>query len=174
MDLALNLAYAKSFDSSLRLGGGVKYIQSRIAEVSAQTFAVDLGGQYEFEKMGPGHPQLGLAVQNLGPGLKFLDERSSLPLTVAVGAGYRLPVGLLGAIDYKRRPYSKSEVNVGAEYAVLPSFAIRAGYSSGGAGALDGFAAGFGIKARGYALDYSMAPFGELGLVQRFSLGAKF
>ena len=45
---------------------------------------------------------------------------------------------------------------------------------SGGLSALCGLAAGFGVKAYGYSLDYAITPFGELGNVQRLSLGARF
>ncbi|MBI4676641.1 MAG: hypothetical protein HY748_03585 [Elusimicrobia bacterium] len=39
---------------------------------------------------------------------------------------------------------------------------------------LMGLAAGFGVKALGMSLDYSMTPFGGLGNSHRVSLGAKF
>ena len=93
---------------------------------------------------------------NLGPGMKFADERNPLPATVAVGAGYRLPLGLT-ALDVKHRPNAHvSEVSVGTEYAILSSFVLRGGYASGEAtsgavaGRLSGMAAGFGLKMHGY------------------------
>ena len=178
-DTAVDLSYGFKSSERLRLGGGVKIIHSTIAEASAQSLALDLGSVYECSYFGPGVPRLGLAVQNIGPGMKFLDERSPLPLTVASGVGYRLPSGLTVAVDYRHRPYSRaSELNLGTEYAVLGSFAVRAGYASmvGGAGssALKGFAGGFGLTARGYSLDYSITPFGELGNAHRLSIGARF
>lgn len=188
-DSVLNLGYATR-PCDLRLGGNVKIIQSRIANVSAAGFAVDVGLQKDlFDIAGPGVPVLGLAVQNLGPGMRYLDQAAPLPLTVAVGAGYRLRSGLTLAVDFKNRPNEhSSELSVGTEYALFTSFALRAGYSTlgetglrpgqagGGAApsALTGLGGGFGIRFRGYALDYSMTPFGELGNVQRFSFGARF
>ena len=183
-DTALNVGYASKLASGLRLGGGLKYIRSSIAEQSAQSYALDLGGQYELGRAGPGTPRLGLAILNLGPGLRFVDENSPLPLTVAAGVGYRLPVGLVLALDYKNHPHSRtSQVSIGTEYALFSSFALRAGYGTtkpagsavGPAAALSGMAAGFGLKfLGGYTLAYAMPPFGELGNVQRFSLGARF
>ena len=178
-DSAVNPSFASGL-MGMKLGGNVKYIQSRIAEASGRTFALDAGAQYS---LGSGLPSLGVAVMNLGPGMKFLNETSPLPLTLAVGASYRLPVGLVAALDVKQRPYAHaSEVSVGTEYAMFSTFALRAGYASNnraangasGVGKLSGLAAGFGIKMYGYTLDYSMTPFGELGNVQRFSLGARF
>ncbi len=184
-DSAISMGYALKLSGGMRLGGNVKYIKSSIADVSAQSYALDFGSQYEIQGMrGPGVPMVGLAVQNLGPGMKFLDQSSVLPLTLVTGLGYRLPVGLIVALDFKHRPYGRSnEVNVGTEYGLFSNFALRAGYgsagvvnaASGGAlSAINGFAAGFGLNAFGYSLDYSMTPFGELGKVQRFSLGARF
>ena len=101
-----------------------------------------------------------------------------------MGAAYRLPTGLTFAVDYKQRPNLRtSEVSVGTEYALLSGFALRAGYGSAralnngssGLTALGGMAAGLGFRSKtGYSLDYSITPFGELGNVQRFSLGARF
>ena len=187
-DTALNLAYAAKLASGLKLGGSVKYIESRIGQFSAKTYAVDFGAQMTLPFKGPGLPMAGVAVQNLGPGMKFLDETSPLPLTAVAGLGYRLKMGLTFALDVKHQPNARtSEVALGTEYALFSNFALRSGYSraqgaqslptgkgTSAASALTGFAGGFGMKAFGYSLDYSMTPFGELGNVQRFSLGARF
>lgn len=186
-DTSINLGYAAKLSRGFLLGGAIKYVRSSISNISAQTGALDLGGQYELAQLGPGMPRLGAAVLNLGPGMTFLNQASPLPLTVALGLGYRLPVvGLTLALDYKNRPHGRnSEINIGMEYAVLSSFALRAGYNRLGGGSssspgknalasLNGMAAGFGLKALSYTLDYSTTPFGELGNAQRLSLGAKF
>jgi long-subunit fatty acid transport protein len=183
-DQAVSLGFGSRLETGLRLGANVKYIRGSIAGTSAQSCAFDFGGQYALAELGPGVPLLGLAVQNLGPGLKFQDRTSQLPLTVAVGVGYRMPKGLTMAMDFKQRPHAKqSEFSAGAEYALLTHFALRAGYtttqaesgsSMGDFSALNGFATGLGFKMKGYRLDYSFTPMGELGNVQRFSLAAKF
>lgn len=181
-DGAVELAYGLRIFPGALLGCGVKYISSKIAEASARSYAVDLGTLYELAPLGPGVPRLGLAVLNIGPGMRFLEERTPLPLTLAVGLGYRLPVGLTLALDYRHRANGDaSEVSVGTEYLVLPVFAVRAGYGSGkglsggtGVSRLTGLAGGFGLRIHGYHLDYSITPFGELGNVQRFSVQAKF
>jgi long-subunit fatty acid transport protein len=184
-DQAVNIAFAPRPLGGCRLGANVKYIKSGIANDSTQGYAVDFGGQYSLAALpGPGVPRLGLAVQNLGPGMKFLDQTSQLPLTLAVGLGYRLPVGLALAADFKHRPYSRdSQFGLGTEYALLANFALRAGYgtaktgtgaSQGTFSALGGFATGLGFKLRNYSLDYSFTPAGELGNTQRLSLAARW
>jgi long-subunit fatty acid transport protein len=183
-DQAVSFGFASRLAAGYKLGANVKYIRSSIAETSAQSFALDLGGQYALTGLrGPGVPLFGLSVLNIGPGMKFLDQTSQLPLTFAAGLGYRLPMGLIVAMDYKQRPHSNdSEISVGTEYALLSNFALRAGYGSarsynsntGGLGSLNGFATGLGFKFSAYSLDYSFTPMGELGNVQRFSLGARW
>ena len=69
-----------------------------------------------------------------------------------------------------------------SEYALLPTLALRGGYASThgslsnnrGHGDLTGFTTAFGLKVLGYALDYSVTPFADLGAAQRVSLGARF
>lgn len=183
-DMAVAFSYASKIGSDIRLGTNVKYIRSSIADTSAQSGAVDLGGQYVLSGLrGPGVARVGVAVQNLGPAMRFLDQSSRLPLTLAAGAAYRLPSNLTVALDYKNRPHSSdSEFNVGGEYAALTYFSLRAGYKTakasadgvGTLGALNGFSMGFGLKVRTYGLDYSFTPAGELGNVQTLSFGARF
>ena len=185
-DLSAGVHYARNlpFLPGTGFGAGIRYIRSRIAEASAQTVAADLGAQWQAARsFGPGTPSLGLAVRNLGPGLRFLDQSSSLPLTMSVGLGYRLPQGLLADADFISRP--NADLNgfaAGLEYALYRSFFMRAGYSSiaaqtsggGVSGALSGFTAGFGVKLTDWTMDYAMTPMGELGPAQNFSLGARF
>lgn len=180
-DSALGLGWGAKLGSGFVAGAGVKHVQSRIANASAQAFAFDLGLSRSDGLGSRGTVFFGAAVQNLGSAMSFGGDPSPLPLTVSAGAGYRLPAGLLFGLDFRHRLYAgRNEVSIGTEYAVLPAFAVRAGYASG-AGAAPGtastlrsLAAGFGVKARGYALDYSMSPWGELGNVHRLSLGARF
>ncbi len=64
---------------------------------------------------------------------------------------------------------------------MLPGFAVRAGYMSnareagrGGLTPLAGLGGGFGLKLGNYRADYTFTPFGELGNVQRLSLGMRW
>lgn len=183
-DEAAAVAYAARLGGDVDLGAAVKYIHSAIADASAQDAALDLGARYVFpEALGPGTPSVGVAVQNFGPTMKYLDEAARLPLTFSAGLGYRLPAGFTASLDYRERPYSHgSEASFGAEYLLLKRFAVRAGYNTaraytgdgGAAATFNGFSTGFGVKLSAYSLDYSFAPMGELGSVQTLTLGARF
>ena len=185
-DMALNLAYSRALNSEFRLGANMKYISSSIQTESASSFAVDLGGMYRTPVAGL---TLGVAVQNIGPGMKFLDQTNPLPLSMAVGAGYHLGSGLMLAMDVKTLPNEKrTTVSLGTEYAAFSTLSLRAGYLIAAAagtqagstavteqlGQMSGIGAGFGLKMGIYRLDYAFTPFGELGNVQRISLGARF
>jgi hypothetical protein len=184
--MALTMGYSKALTSDLRLGANVKYIHSTIETASASSLAMDLGGMLRTPISGL---TLGVAVQNLGPGMKYLDQSNPLPLTLAAGAGYHLGSGLLLALDVKTLPNDhQTTVSLGTEYAAFSALSLRAGYlaamgpgaAAGGTtvtqefGQMSGIGAGLGIKVSGYQLDYSFTPFGELGSVQRISLGARF
>lgn len=177
-DTAVNLAYGRPLTARMGLGVNFKYITSRIAGESANGWAVDAGWQYKALVKGL---NLGLAVQNLGPKMKFMDEDSALPLTARAGMGYMVLDNILLAFDVNRQVNEKKTVfSFGSEYAVFNSFSMRAGYLksavSGGNSMADsgGFKAGFGFKLRGFNLDYAVTPFGDIGKAHRISLGAGF
>jgi hypothetical protein len=176
-DMAINLAYGGTFAARTALGINLKYITSRIADVSGNSWAVDAGWQYK-----PVNTlSLGLAIQNLGPKLKFMDEGSALPLTARIGAGYTVLGNMLISFDVNRQVNEKRTIfSFGSEYAIFDSFFMRAGYLksavSGGRSLADsgGFKAGFGFKLRKFSFDYAVAPFGDIGKAHRISLGAGF
>lgn len=177
-DTAINLAYARQITAMSGVGLNFKYITSRIAGESADGWAVDAGWQYRTPVKGLG---LGFAVQNLGPKMQFLDEGSALPLTASAGAGYSLLDNVLLSLDVSRQVNEKKTVfSFGSEYAVFNSLFMRAGYlassTTGGSGITDvgGFKAGFGLKLKGFNLDYAVTPFGDIGKAHRLSLGAGF
>lgn len=179
---AFALGYGRSM-GSMGIGAAAKIVRSNISGDSGQTVAFDLGAARSFGNLGPGKAGVGLAVQNLGSGLRLLDKSSPLPLTFSIGADYGLPVGLTLAADVRHRPHSGGgELSLGSEYRVISGLALRAGYASshallsgsGKTSDLSGFAAGIGFKVLNYSLDYSMTPYGGLGNAHRVYLGARF
>lgn len=187
-DTAYTVGYSRRFGSRLlasgntSLGANLKLLQSRIAGYSAQSVAVDLGAQHQLR----GRPMtLGLSVLNIGKGMRFIDQTDPLPLTLAVGAAYRFAGALQVALDVRHEVHdNRTGVSVGTEYALLPSLSLRMGYASQAAGsksgaggiteALGGLGAGIGINTKSYRVGYTFTPFGELGNVQRISLGTRF
>lgn len=177
-DTAINLAYGRKLSARSGLGLNLKYITSRISDEYASGWAIDVGWQYKALIKGL---SIGLAMQNLGPKMKFMDEGSALPLTARAGMGYMVLDNILLSFDVNRQVNDKKTVfSFGSEYALFSSLFIRAGYLknavSGGSilAANDGFKAGFGFKLSSFNLDYAVTPFGDIGRAHTVSLGVGF
>ena len=161
------------------VGGAVKYIQSSIAGECAEAFAIDLGARRVIK----GFPAtVGLGVQNLGTGIKYMSQTDRLPLSVNAGLTIMAFPGVSLGFDVKRLVYDKQTVfSAGSEYALMTGgnmgFALRGGYGLTGitqANNKNGLSFGAGIMALGAQLDYAMSPETGLGSIQRITLKKKF
>ncbi len=178
-DQAVSLALARRY-GIYSVGGSVKYIESSIAGVKGAGYAVDLG----FKRGLRGLPaSVGLSVQNLGPGIKYLEQRDKLPLSVSAGIMFMPVQGFMLNFDAKRYVYDKyTAYSLGTEYALfggpgsMSGLALRGGLQGGGntQSAAGAFTAGAGIRLLNADLDYAMSPEGKLGSVQRITLKKKF
>lgn len=174
-DTAYTLGLSRTITHASSLGVNVKYLESRIGAYSASAVAFDLGATHKLSQT----VSLGASVLNLGQGMRFLDQTDPLPLTVAVGGAVKLISSMNLALDIAQDVHNrKTDVRVGTEYAVLGSLSFRTGYVASAASRsgnpLGNFGAGFGLKLGRYQTEYAFSPFGELGNVQRISLGMKF
>ena len=78
-DLALTLSYARKI-REIPVGLNLKYIYSEIDKESANAIAFDLGAIYEGIVLRDEKLRVGLAIQNIGTRMKFVKEKSDLPL----------------------------------------------------------------------------------------------
>jgi len=72
---------------------------------------------------------------------------------------------------------TQTAFNIGSEYSFMSGFALRTGYlnGEGPAGVRSrGLTMGAGAMFSGLQLDYSAAPFGDLGNTQKISLTKRF
>jgi len=137
---------------------------------------------FRLDGVGPGRLMLGAALRNLGPGLKFGDQRSDLPLRLALGAAYALPRGLVLALEIQNGPRGAgTEVGFGGEMTAMAGVFARLGYSSKNAApagasfdAARGLTVGLGFERAGVRLDYAAQAAGELGAAHRFTLAKRF
>lgn len=163
------------------LGVSVKYVRSHIASSEAQGAALDAGVKRELPA-GGGTVLLGAAVRNLGPGLKYADQRNDLPLRADFGVGYRFAQGHSLAVQLQTGPRGAgAEGGAGGELKAMEGVFLRLGYTSkgsavGGSGfdAARGLALGLGLRRGGYGIDYAAQASGELGNTHRFTLSAHF
>ncbi len=155
----------------VRLGAGAKLLSSEIAGYHASAVAFDAGASRKLDGM---PLTLGLAVRNLGRGMKFIDKRENLPLTVSAGAAFAVIPAVSLAAEVNRLVYDRrTTFAVGTEYGLLGGLALRGGYAAGAVsgGALTG---GVGFRAGTMSFDYSFSPFGELDTTRKFSLSMGF
>lgn len=176
-DLALSLGYGWKTESGTDLGAAFKVIRQSIDDESGSSFALDLGARRDFTWRGESFTA-GLAVQNLGPGIKFIGKRYDLPLNFKAGLSRRTDAGVLLALDVNKPVDNYPFVTLGAEYPVTNRLSLRSGYKyrlyGNELGAWSGFAAGLGLAYNRFSFDYAFMPFGELGNSHRFSFAVKF
>lgn len=186
-DMAIMLSHARQINSGAQVGGSVKLLRQTIADETAVGVAADLG--YKSRIIGSKF-NLGFSIRNLGPKMKFIDEKYSLPLSLTTGISYKL-VGMFNlAMDISYEPVDKKRtLSFGTEFWPMQFFALRAGYlfqavetlyssdtnsSNNKISEQNGIGGGIGIKVFGYDLDYAIVPYSDLGATQRISFIAKF
>ena len=175
-DAAVSLGYARKLEIA-DLGATFKYLRSHIGSTEAQGAAVDVGAKRAFDRV-----SVGVALRNLGPGLKFQDQRNDLPLRLALGAAYKFAGGHAAAAEAVNGPRGAgTDASFGGEYQAVKNLYLRAGYTTrtaitGGSGfdVARGLTMGLGLRNEKWSLDYAILPSGELGRSHRFSLGARW
>lgn len=162
------------------VGISVKYLRSHIASSEAQGIALDAGLKRELAAK-RGHIVLGTALRNLGPGLKYADQRNDLPLRIALGAAYCFEGHAL-AVELQNGPRGAgSDVGIGGEFKAREGVFLRIGYmtksaavAGSGFDAARGLTLGVGLTMARLTLDYAAQATGELGNIHRFTLGMRF
>ena len=187
-DACAVISYARNIASLFNLGVNVKFIQQKIENETAQGIAVDIGQLYQTPLK---IVSVGLAVQNIGPKMKFIEESFSLPLTISAGVGIKALGILTLGVDVKQQVVdNRTYLSLGGEYMPLPVVAFRAGYLvklnktsgetgtvagvSSGLGGLNGLGVGIGFNLGITAVDYAFMPYGDLGNTHRLSLRVRF
>jgi len=179
-DTAVNVSMGKPIGEDTVGGISVKMIQSSIEAESANSYAADAGVlidliNYDLPLM------LGISVQNLGAGIKYMQDTDSLPTTYRAGVSYIYlidksedKVNIM--LDVSKSVDSAMSLHAGAEYLVGKSVALRAGYkNSGNSESLAGLSGGFGYKDKsGIGIDYAWVPYGDLGVTHRISITNRF
>jgi len=106
----------------------VKWIQSKLVEkYKASAFGIDLGILHKLGGLG-----IGVAFQNIGTGMKFIEVGDSLPFTIRVGGSYGMNIGkilkMAIGVDGVKVKNEDMGCNIGGECWVGDILGIRAGY----------------------------------------------
>lgn len=189
-DFSLGFSYGKTLTKDeierpvLNAGGTFKYINEKLDNVSARTFAFDLGAvyalrtdKYWLKKIQAQEFRFSAVAKNIGPGLKFDKESSPLPMSFILGSSWHMhPWGshkLILALDNVFAVDDKYKICFGAEYFLFQLLGVRFGYETNKyIGSKFRFGVGFRLSF--VDIDYSMTPFGELGNMQKIGILARF
>ena len=180
-DAAFGAGWARSFRLA-DLAFNLKYIKSRLADVSGASAALDAGAVF---KAGPGSStDLALAIRNFGPPLKLGSEPAPLPFEAAGGLRWRyspsFDILFEGRLPVDHASYLILSGEWYIPYQTLPGGARQAGiFLRSGMnfknyddhGFMGSFSGGFGLKAGGLSFDYAFSPYGELGAAHRLTAG---
>ncbi len=182
-DTAFTVSAARELNSRNMLGVNVKLIRQTIADESAEGFAIDMGAMRDLtDKV-----SIGLSVRNLGPDMKFIEEKYPLPLMFTVGGVLKF-AGMFGlTADMAYEPVDeKKTFRMGMQLAPARFMVLRAGYMMKAVSAVygnaesddfddeEGIGGGVGFNFGSYALDYSIKPYADLGTSQRVSFQSRF
>lgn len=196
--LAIGIGYAKALSNKFSVGGNMKYVSQDLGtsivgfgdnnsrktkDYQADVLAYDLGILYH-----TGYKSLnfGMAVRNFSQEVRYEDEGFQLPLTFKIGLSmnmfeiyqgfHRDWHSLLLSVDAVHPRDYAEQLNIGAEYLFMKTFALRVGYSS--PNDEHGLSLGLGLQQayRNYqlAIDYAYTPFEIFDDVHRFSLHFMF
>ena len=174
-DMAVSLSYAKDLGFA-GLGINLKYISSKIVD-SATAYCGDIG---LMRAMMNDRLHIGLAVQNVGTKMKFIDVEDPLPMNVKLGGAYAFTPNWKVALDANAPVDDAVNIGAGTEYLCkineTMNAAGRLGYNTEtkDTGGLNGVSAGVGFTYLSYTLDYAFVPYGDLGNTQRVSLSVRF
>jgi len=151
----------------VRVGLSAKYIQSKIDDKQAQTVAGDAGVLCRFETSS-GYVGLGLAVQNVGPGLEFVEKSDPLPLNLKLGLAAKIGQVVL-AVDANKPRDNSVRLGAGAEVVIAGLLALRGGYNMA-----SGLTAGGGVTWKMVSVDYAFVPYSGVDATHRISVRVRF
>ena len=188
--LSLRGTYAKILTDRLKFGVSIKYIRETIYTTAMQTFAIDLGSNFDTGIYGI---ILGMSVTNFGPDVQFsgegleqqvadtlsvdgtlskLTDEFPIPMSFRLGIKkdvfnnsiHKLTVAMDGVnpIDYVVTG------NIGLEYSWLETAYVRGGTHLNHDTA--SFTMGAGIKIGNIFVDYAYANYGILENTNQFGL----
>lgn len=175
-DFAMSASYARSLSEDLTVGITGKFLFEKIFVDEASGFAVDVGALYQTPLEGV---KVGLAVANLGGMSAMRNEKLKLPALVRVGPAFTLKLDDLNSTALAATdmvyvfPEKRVSLNIGSEFLINGSVAVRAGYQPGSTAR--GLTGGLGVFYGFLSLDYAIASLSSnLGAGHTFSLTITF
>jgi tetratricopeptide (TPR) repeat protein len=172
--MMVQAGWGLGLDKQLSIGIGLHGILETIADTNYSFFAPDAGVLF----MPARDLKLGLDYSAAGWGPSW----GPLVATLKTGASWSGPLdkslGLLLAVGDYYEINSLDYLQAGTEISYQSRYFVRAGYqaplSENGYSGFWGYTFGAGLKLGEFTLDYAYIPSGNLGDINRFSLGYTF
>jgi len=179
-EYAFGLTYANNFTDKLSLGATFKVIKSFLMNdnLSSSGLVFDIGTIYNISE----NYSFGIALKNLGPDIKYINESYSLPASLSAGISgtnyFFTDHNILWAFQGLRYSDSDEKYSVGIEYGYKNTFFIRTGFQFeigeeyGNTTEIFSGGIGFNYSVSGILckLDYSYSNYKWLPAVHRLSI----
>ncbi len=176
-DWAAGVTLGAEITEQFRAGITGKYINQKLADISASGFAADFGVSLQVSKF-----NFAATAANIGTPMKFETVSEKLPAAVRFGIAYAPAQSLVaGSIEVEKKLYGDIVTRQGLELRFNNQYFLRSGISfypgQGDYRSMKtGYALGAGIELKAMRVDYAFTPSSDLSAddLHRFSLGFKF
>jgi hypothetical protein len=172
-DLCAGFSFSKIVADKIIGGVTLKYIQQSLEKENASSMALDLGAIYRYDDK----IDIGLSLLNAGSPMTLVKESYLLPLTLNLGASYKIAETTLGLNIEEQLNEGYMSIGLGGEYWALNFLAVRAGYTikkENSLGSILGLSAGVGFRFNQYTIDYSFNPYSDFGISHRITFNLEF
>ena len=142
---AYGISYARSLTDKFSAGFNINYVQTGLDDVKGSAFTFDFGTMYEIGVLGA---KIGMAIQNIGSDMEFIEETVKMPVFFRVGGSATVmrqgESQLLTSAEFTHPPDNSEKLNLGAEYGFRDFLFLRGGYKLNYD--TEGLTAGIGVK----------------------------
>ncbi|MDO8733669.1 MAG: PorV/PorQ family protein, partial [Elusimicrobiota bacterium] len=173
IDWSVMGGFAYKITPDFSLGLSVRNISQKLKDRVASGSSFGLGA---FTVMPRQKVSLGISVVNIGQGLKFIDERDTLPLTLKMGGSWGITHKTTMLVEVIQPSDGGLKQRLGLEYHFSEPFWLRLGWKINQRKFDDytGFTGGFGLRFGKFYMDYAFVPHSDLGVSHYVSTSIKF
>ncbi|NWF90077.1 MAG: PorV/PorQ family protein [Ignavibacteriaceae bacterium] len=187
-DLVAGLSFAKKITDNLSIGGNIRWMRQKIAELSMSNWSLDFGTLYYtgFRSL-----RIAITARNFGPDSQFggwseeyqtesdnvrmpLDFRAGIAMDFLDEPGSQHLLTVIAEGDHPND--GREKFHLGVSYAYDETFFVRGGYKFNYDVQRFTFGAGitYPLGVTIGTINYAYVDFGELSQVHMFSLGFSF
>lgn len=161
------LSYGMKLGPHLSAGIGFGLHLARFTGEHKSRFALTVSAGLQYQPV----QQLLIGTHLFNPARASLDERQTMPPTLAIGLAFRPHNDFSIALQADASTETRTAIRGGMEYRPISALALRVGYASGSP---EGLTAGVGIAIKRLTLDVGAAYHNTLGITSSVSASYRF